>query len=252
MIRELRERFESWSTQAQAWAIVAVALVSANALAFVFYTLFFEDRLLLDLVFTSVIVITVGWPLAHYFMRQQGELRKMTARLRRAVRFDDLTGLSNRKTFISEATALIGFARKDRGAGALLFLDVDRFKSINDTFGHAVGDRVLKSLATAIRGCIREGDLAGRLGGEEFAVFLVDADREEARRISERIRLTVREIAGGLGLDDRVITISIGLAMHSPREDIDETLKQADHNLYAAKRRGRDLVVDDDPDLQVA
>ncbi len=252
MIRQLRERFESWSTQAQAWAIVAAALIGANSLTIVFYGLFFQERLVLDLVLTSVIAITVGWPLANYFMRQHYELRKMTARLRRAVRFDDLTGLFNRKTFISEASALTGFARKDRGAGALLFLDVDRFKSINDTYGHSVGDRVLKSLATAISDCIREGDLAGRLGGEEFAVFLVDADREEARRISERIRLAVREVAGGLGLDDRIITISIGLAMHRPGENIDETLKQADHNLYAAKRRGRDLVVDDDTDLQVA
>ncbi|MCG6859214.1 MAG: GGDEF domain-containing protein [Salaquimonas sp.] len=233
-------------------AIVVAALAGADPMTFLFYGLFFHDRLMLDLIFTSIIVVTVGWPIAYFFMRQHAELESMAGKLKWAAHFDDLTKLTNRRTFIERADALVQSAGSGRGAGALLYIDVDRFKSINDTHGHAAGDRALEALASAIRSCIRDGDLAGRLGGEEFAVFLAGADHEQANRVSQRIRQSVRAVTEAIGIEDRVITVSIGMAMHIPGQSLDETLSLADRYLYVAKQRGRDRVIDEDAFLTAA
>lgn len=245
MGRYFFQKFEDMPINRQSWTIVGLALAGANPMTFLFYGLFFHDRLVLDLVFTSIIVVMVGWPIAYIFLRQQAEMKSMTGQLKWAAHFDDLTKLTNRRTFIEQSDALIKSAGPRRSAGGLLYIDVDRFKSINDTFGHAAGDRVLEALAAAIRKCIRDADLAGRLGGEEFAVLLVRAEREQAKRVAERIRLSVRDVTGVIGIEDREITISIGLAMHHPGQSLDETLSQADRFLYVAKERGRNQVVDD-------
>ncbi|MCA9797814.1 MAG: GGDEF domain-containing protein, partial [Candidatus Eremiobacteraeota bacterium] len=180
------------------------AIAGADTLTLIFYGIFFADRLVLDLVLTTVIVIVVGFPPAYFFISQQVRLAVLAAKLDRIARTDGLTGLSNRMAFFEEAQALIDDSLAP--AGSLLFIDADHFKSINDTFGHATGDSVLRELGAIIRSCIRGGDLAARIGGEEFAMFLTGADRNEAKQVAERIRMRTRGISGALGIQGREIT----------------------------------------------
>ena len=120
----------------------------------------------------------------------------------------------------------------------LLMIDADHFKSINDRFGHAAGDRCLTQIAALLRGVLREGDLAGRLGGEEFGVFLPAITLYEARFIADRISrgvvLRVRGVA-----EPKRVTLSVGMASLRGRTDLAQVLRRADAALYRAKDAGR-------------
>ncbi|HMA46118.1 MAG TPA: GGDEF domain-containing protein [Frankiaceae bacterium] len=108
---------------------------------------------------------------------------------RRQARTDDLTGLANRRAFYERAAELAAVGAAERRA--LLLLDLDRFKEVNDSLGHQVGDQLLALVGPRLTGCRREGDLLARIGGDEFALLLADADEPEARRVAERIRVTL-------------------------------------------------------------
>ncbi|KQU72388.1 hypothetical protein ASC75_23655 [Aminobacter sp. DSM 101952] len=225
----------------QSCLLVLVATAGADMLTLIFYGVFFSDRLLLDLFLTTVIVILVGFPLAYLVMGQQAKLATMAARLDKAARFDDLTGLSNRRTFFHEVNLVL----KDNSgsaAGCLLFIDADHFKSINDAHGHAAGDVVLQQLGAIMKATIGEPHLTARLGGEEFAVFLVGAEHSAARQTADLLRMRVHQIADSAGIKDRQITVSIGVSVHRPGLGLEDLLLEADKNLYAAKKEGRDRV----------
>ena len=125
-------------------------------------------------------------------------------------------------------------------------VDIDHFKSVNDTYGHDVGDQVLKELSARLQEIVRGQDLAARLGGEEFLIVVTNATEDNAQLVAERIRediagvpMTATTPSGSLD-----ITVSVGVAMReSAYETPDEQLKRADEALYAAKRGGRDCVV---------
>ena len=155
------------------------------------------------------------------------------------VRRDTMTGLLNREAFIEE----VELARHARG-GVLLFADADHFKRINDSHGHLAGDAALTRIASAIAGAVREDDIVGRIGGEEFGVFLLAADRREAALLAERIRARVEgsefEVREGLRLR---LTISIGAGSHVDDTPLRDLMRDADNRLYEAKRSGRNRVV---------
>ncbi|RWQ58455.1 GGDEF domain-containing protein [Mesorhizobium sp.] len=237
----LLTRFGKLSLFRQTCVVVLAAIIGADTLSLVFYGIFFADRLLLDLFLTTVITVAVGFPLGYFILRQQLKLALMAAKLDRAARIDHLTSLANRKTFFEEAEAIVGSeAFKE---GAVLFMDADHFKSINDTFGHAIGNAVLQEMGSVIRSSIRESDLAARIGGEEFAVFLVEAGRDKTLEVAERIRQNMRGVRRAVGIEDREITVSIGICLHGPGQTLDDILLRADQNLYVAKNRGRDCIV---------
>jgi diguanylate cyclase (GGDEF)-like protein len=125
----------------------------------------------------------------------------------------------------------------------VLMIDIDRFKKLNDTFGHAVGDHVLREVAQAIAAAVREDDVPARFGGEEFAVLLRNPTPEVATEIGERVRAAVA------GLDLRklgvpAVSVSVGVAVaEEPDEPLDAVIDAADRALYRAKRAGRDRVV---------
>jgi diguanylate cyclase (GGDEF)-like protein len=154
---------------------------------------------------------------------------------------DRLTQLANRALFFERCDrALLGAQRRERGV-AVLFVDVDRFKELNDVLGHEFGDRVLRLVAEVLSACIRKSDTAARIGGDEFAVLLEDVeDATDATRVA-------REIAARLGRSQRVrgqevfVTASIGIAV-APGDGVDcaELLRKADAAMYAVKERGRD------------
>jgi diguanylate cyclase (GGDEF)-like protein len=236
-------RFGRLPVVLQACLVVLVAMAGADLLTLVFYSIFFADRLLLDLALTTLIVIVVGYPLAHFFLGQNAKLAAMAAELDRATKTDGLTGLANRRSFFNEARHVINKGDQSIGSGAILFIDVDHFKSVNDTFGHAVGDAVLCELASVLRSTISEGDLAARLGGEEFAVLLASAGRGRIFQVAERIRRDTKAIATAIGLGRREVTVSIGVSMYRPGQNLEAVLISADQSLYAAKAQGRDRIV---------
>jgi diguanylate cyclase (GGDEF)-like protein len=126
---------------------------------------------------------------------------------------------------------------------AVLLLDLDNFKSINDRFGHAIGDCVLQKFAEVGSGCMRRFDIFGRLGGEEFAALLVDTSRERALAVAEQIRASFVEVTGMVEGKPVAATVSIGVVIsYDAVLDLSALLAQADHALYRAKDNGRNRI----------
>jgi diguanylate cyclase (GGDEF)-like protein len=165
--------------------------------------------------------------------------------LHRDARTDALTGLDNRRAIQERAPLELKRARRAGAPVSLLLCDIDHFKNINDRHGHEAGDAVLRSVATTLRATVRETDLLGRWGGEEFLAVLVDADARHAAEVADRMRANVA--ATPLGGLPEPATISIGVSTRptaEPAADVWEALlKEADTHLYRAKSAGRNRVV---------
>jgi diguanylate cyclase (GGDEF)-like protein len=170
--------------------------------------------------------------------KERTELRHRTAAM-----VDPLTGIANRRSFMQDASLLAKRHIGNPHPTAVLLIDLDHFKSINDRFGHALGDRVLAIFADAARKSMRGSDLFGRLGGEEFAAMLTETNREKAVAVAERIRESFAQMAHDVDGCPVRATVSIGLVHSQERTlDVQELLAQADHALYYAKERGRNRV----------
>jgi diguanylate cyclase (GGDEF)-like protein len=167
--------------------------------------------------------------------KERTELRHKTAAL-----IDPLTGIANRRAFLENAGLLA--KADDSEQTVMLLADLDHFKSINDRFGHAVGDHVLQVFTQNVNAALGPNDLFGRLGGEEFAVILTGAGRESGVAIAERIRISFEEAASDV--DGRPVggTVSVGMAICDGPFDVAAMLAQADEALYCAKERGRNRV----------
>jgi diguanylate cyclase (GGDEF)-like protein len=154
---------------------------------------------------------------------------------------DMLTGLANRRIIMQQAQAELRRARRYQKDLAVMMLDIDYFKRINDVYGHAAGDKVLSQFATLCRQSIRDTDYAGRYGGEEFFILLPEVDVKTAILSAERLRITVAEHSFTITEAQTLsITCSIGLAMYLPdQDDLDKLLLRADQALYQAKHQGR-------------
>jgi diguanylate cyclase (GGDEF)-like protein len=153
---------------------------------------------------------------------------------------DPLTGLANRRSAQQSLQQELARARRHRTSLCVVMLDVDKFKSVNDRFGHGVGDQVLRQVAAALRSSVRADDVPARWGGEEFLVILANTDIGGARICAERIRARVEcERFGVAGQ----VTVSAGVAQFEPGESLDALLARADARLYEAKAGGRNRVV---------
>ncbi|MFQ5743973.1 MAG: diguanylate cyclase [Acidobacteriota bacterium] len=164
---------------------------------------------------------------------------------RRLAITDPLTGLYNRRYFIKELEDSIRRAQRYDHLLALVFVDLDRFKTINDNYGHQTGDRALQSVAEAMRESMRETDVVARIGGEEFAALLMEADRDRALQVAERFQRRVRHLGfRAEGGEVVPINLSAGIALFPEHAgDAAALLHQADGALYMAKRRGRSQLV---------
>jgi diguanylate cyclase (GGDEF)-like protein len=170
--------------------------------------------------------------------KERTEYRHKTAAL-----VDPLTGISNRRAFLQDGEAQLRRQASDPRPTAVMLLDLDNFKSINDRFGHAVGDRVLQLFADIAGNCMRRVDLFGRLGGEEFAALLVDTTREKAMAVAEEIRTAFARATSEVDGRPVVATVSIGVVIsYDAVLDISALLAQADHALYRAKDNGRNRI----------
>jgi diguanylate cyclase (GGDEF)-like protein len=167
--------------------------------------------------------------------------------LERQASQDALTGLDNRRRFERDLSSAMARSRRDRSTGALLILDIDDFKRVNDSQGHPAGDRLIQEVAAVLRRRSRKSDTLARLGGDEFAVILPRCSREEARIAAEAIAREVREYRAGEGAEP--VTVSIGVAVFGddPRTSAATVFSEADTAMYAAKDEGRDGVRVFDP-----
>jgi len=157
---------------------------------------------------------------------------------------DHLTNLSNRRDFITKASAELCRSQRYGAPLTVLMIDLDHFKNVNDCFGHHIGDRVLAAFADKLRYCVREVDLTGRLGGEEFAVLLPNTCTEEATDVMDRLREELAQAPIASTEQHSIfLTISVGLAELTPGiTSVEAFLSKADSALYAAKRNGRNRV----------
>ncbi|MBZ9871490.1 GGDEF domain-containing protein [Mesorhizobium sp. BR1-1-9] len=172
--------------------------------------------------------------------RTHAQLAAAHRRLAEKASRDDMTGMLNRESFF----AVLNGSRHKSDSGALLIIDADHFKMINDSFGHLTGDDALLLIANAIKRGVRDGDVLGRIGGEEFGALLVGATEREAKRVAEHIRREV-ELIRFRPVDERTIplTVSIGGTLCDESASVSELMRAADRRLYQAKHRGRNLVI---------
>lgn len=153
---------------------------------------------------------------------------------------DFLTGALTRRAFTELARTTLRSLERDGHGAALVCLDIDHFKSINDQYGHAVGDEVLREMARVCKASLRPGDSFGRMGGEEFAVLIPRGDQDMALNCAERLRQAIADMPNA---GRRPITASFGVALTTSEEGLAHSLQQADEALFQAKRGGRDRVM---------
>ena len=179
--------------------------------------------------------------------RYASELRQRVSNTLALAVTDELTGLYNRRYFDRHLSLMLAKAREQERDMALMLIDMDFFKAVNDTHGHDMGDAVLREFALRLRRNIRGVDLACRFGGEEFVVLMPDIDYQQALSVAERVRMAVAERPFETGPGRPLaVTVSVGVALNESLEDSPEMLlKRADVALYRAKREGRNRVVFD-------
>ena len=175
----------------------------------------------------------------NFFLR----MRESNEKLRVMATSDALTGVLNARAYYEICDRMIRVAKRNAEPYAVLFVDLDHFKSINDGFGHAAGDHVLKLVAACLTGNLRHSDTLGRIGGEEFSVFLPATDPAGAMQVAEHLRSAIEALMPDVGGSPRKITASIGVA-HNHREhpSIQAIQQQADQAMYRAKAGGRNRI----------
>ncbi|MFT3848584.1 MAG: biofilm regulation diguanylate cyclase SiaD [Propionivibrio sp.] len=182
--------------------------------------------------------------LARISDRYQNSLRELSEALRDSALHDSLTGLDNRRSLMERLREETERAIRKSTPYVLAILDVDRFKSINDRFGHEAGDKALCAISAAIQHSLREYDVCGRWGGEEFLVLLPETSIDAATQVVERIRAGMEQVQLQLPGDDAPkVTASFGLTQYRLGENFSDTINRADAGLLKAKMAGRNRVV---------
>lgn len=179
------------------------------------------------------------------------ELKKALIEVEKLAKTDELTGISNRRNFYNLAEREFNLAKRKKRNFALLIIDIDYFKSINDTYGHPIGDQVIKIVAQECLSNLRQEDLCARWGGEEFVIFLSETNLSEAIIVANRIRESLGNRVFKIDSFNPSLTVSIGVSVYNQQdESLDHTLSRADFALLEAKKTGRNRVVSEEFLLQ--
>lgn len=216
---------------ASALIVAWIGLVHAVALVHMQGSRAHFDRWLDVVVTVAVVAIVVR------VLSERNHL--LVRRLAGEARVDTLTGLLNRRGFRERMEIELAHSRRSGDSMAVVSLDVDYFKRVNDEWGHDTGDRVLARIGEVLRELSRETDVVARMGGEEFVALLPGCDAAEAEAFAERVRA---RLSSTRGVDVPRVSVSAGIAAERAPADADELLRRADTALYAAKRAGRDRV----------
>lgn len=229
----------------------SVAMITAISCAFIIYhvsqsyLLLYPDQYLHNTI--SIRIGLIMMTIAPLTVSSINLVRsKLIQELQHTIAHDELTSSLTRRQFLQSVQLIQQQATQQGQTTAFLMLDVDHFKQVNDTYGHQMGDRALQSCVQTIQAQLRPNDLLGRLGGEEFAIFMADTSLEAAHACAEQIRQHMSQTT--ISIDQQrhfFIQLSIGLCICTPEnhQPIEHLFKQADDALYQAKRRGRNQVV---------
>lgn len=217
------------------FALTVTALVMGPAVA-LNYVLYPPELLKWNVPGTMVIVTLVTIPTCIFIGMKMRQIQELSDELQRLVNHDRLTDVATRDHFFQR------MADRDE-AGVCLMIDIDHFKSVNDTHGHLVGDRVILSVAQSMQRCVRDEDVVSRFGGEEFLIYLNGLSLSAGRRVAERMRHVIAEQPVVFGDSTVNVTVSIGAALLPLEEDVERAIKSADTALYQAKSEGRNRTV---------
>lgn len=213
---------------------VAISVLGAHVILSVFSAGL--DRM--GTIVSIALPLLLGGPVTLVFAIQNARLRDAYRRLEDSAAHDSLTACLNHGAFIARSTQMLAGAAR----GALLVVDADHFKSVNDRYGHHVGDAALRQIAARIQGVVRPGDLVGRLGGEEFGILLPGATRSVAETVAQTIRRAVQTIAFEIEDNRFSLSVSVGGAVFENAVEYEDLFRCADKRLYRVKNSGRNNV----------
>ncbi len=225
-----------WRTGPERWSVLAVLVCLCD----------------LGLTYTGHYRYSLGWYAGRsltlvasgaVLVAMMASFRRLKARAEHDATVDMLTGLANRRSGYDALAQMLARSHCSLSPLGVISLDVDFFKQVNDRYGHETGDAVLANIGYLLTKCLRLGDVAARVGGEEFLVLVPDTDMAGSMVVGERIRTAVFESRPPCGLTSH-ITVSLGVACSADgTEPVQELLRRADHALYEAKHRGRNVAV---------
>lgn len=233
--------------------VVALTLASVLASVLVTYILALLSQYIVEgpvrfdiFIAVSILVpATVApffcWPLVSLVLK----IDMLEAEMRRQVTYDELTSLYTRRALLQAAETYLELAEREQRVFSILVIDLDKFKAINDSYGHAAGDEVLRSFSQATEEVLRRSDIIGRTGGEEFAAVLPNTSKEEAYELGERLHSKIRNSSVQYEGESICYTVSMGIASSTvgTRANLEEMFKQADKALYMAKEANRNQTV---------
>ncbi len=241
----------------QSILVMGWAVVGSQVVTYAIVQMLAPDYLDTAVKVSPMVSAFVAAPLTYAFFRQNVKLEESNKQLaianqalgveteiaKKEATLDPMTNVLNRTHFVRAIEE--NRSTKDN-AGFFLMLDADNFKQVNDTFGHAVGDTVLLKITDVMRSTLREGDIVGRLGGEEFGIYLPGVTRQQAYEIAERIRMRVEDTSIEVEQGEFYnVTVSIGAVFAAKQHNVTQLMQMADRNLYRAKGKGRNQVVFD-------
>ena len=225
--------------------LIVIISITSSLLLYLFISYMLNLNLtyntfLIALITPLIISPIISWYLVSFLFH----MIELESKMRNLATQDSLTNLLTRQSFLDSILTIYQLAKRNKLNFTILYIDVDNFKSINDTYGHTVGDKVLKSLGKILQQNKRESDLVGRLGGEEFAYALPDADLSGALFFAEKVRKLVENDMfenNGIYIN---YTISIGVSIYHKNNEValDQLISQADTALYRAKEAGKNCV----------
>lgn len=203
----------------------------------------FTQRVLVYAIIIISFFTFIGFYLAIKYFKTTKKLNSANTKLEQIAKTDPLTELSNRREMLEKMEhEQIRFSRS-RKSFVLLMSDIDAFKKINDNYGHACGDFILKSLANQMKSTARKQDITGRWGGEEFLMLLPETDLEGGFALAEKIRKDIETTSYVFGEDRITLTMTFGVSVYNRPMDIDYCIKMADEALYKGKRQGKNCVI---------
>ena len=176
--------------------------------------------------------------------KQRQALQEAKAQLKEQANRDPLTNMYNRRYFSEIAQKIVAMVKRSKEPLSLMMIDIDKFKNINDTYGHHIGDEIIKLLVSRLERIIRESDIAARIGGEEFALILPNTDVDSALKLAQKIRIDMEKAS--YKHEDKIVTFTVSIGLdefdHTKDDDVFTTLNRADAALYLAKESGRNRV----------
>lgn len=230
------------------WSVlIATMLATVSSVVFAYIVMFIkgvpfnDNALTISILAPLTIAPFLFWPLFSAFIK----IHHLEQEMRRLAMIDELTGIMNRRAFLSNVEYTINLAKRSQAGLALVYIDLDNFKTINDAYGHAAGDEVLRRFASIAGSIVRKTDVVGRLGGEEFAMLVYGANKEAAQHLIERLLVEVRNTRVPISGYRLHFTASAGLVYleANERTSVEQLLVKADKALQQAKRTGKDRLV---------